>query len=455
MAYTHVEPTRTYKGWEGYVSRDKWDKEKERGVLWRSTVGDPVAFENALNSVWSTHGSRREKMGYSLTVSYAVDDVDLNDPSTWEKAEDHLEYMMDVQFPNAMWAAKAHVEAGKFHWHVFVANHDLETKKALPLVRHFQVARASDEASRMLDMDVIQPDKGKVMHSMENKALKVGEPIDDVLYGDTDARERLTKYNWREYVRSALEDAATDPRAHGSLDGMAAAIQDRGISVQVKATAKNPEPSLTYALLDDDGEVLRLGRTKCAVTGKKLGESYMFGGMLEQAARAHEQRQRAEQARARKMAQDQQVRLRQRDEDADEFGFDAMMKQLSSHWPKPKSEVPAPAVEPAEVAAHDQETEAEVPAKQPTVPKAAPPVAPPKPAVDLPIQDHVEVAGGDEDEVAGPLATEGVVTNDAATALVNDRNSVYNRVRRAKRTAADAELDRQRVLKQLGRQYGD
>ena len=308
MPVTNVKPNKALKGWSDYVTTDKSNSELSRGERFYSTSGSMENFQREAASIWNAYGQRRKKMGHSLVISYKESDVDIHDPKTWDVAEEHLKITMDERFPNATWAAVAHIDGGAFHWHAYVINHDHATGKAMPMITQKSVAAASDYAAKVLGLDVIpQPMPDKAKHPMERVAELNGEAWNDVHYGQPDALERLNSANWREYLRSVIEDATRDPRAQEGLPGIVEAIEERGVSVELKASRNGP-PGVSYALLDDDGEVMRFKRSKreakAAVTGKKLGANYTTEGLL--ATAQEHQRLLQQQQAAQRVAEVQQ-----------------------------------------------------------------------------------------------------------------------------------------------------
>lgn len=59
--------------------------------------------------------------------------------------------------------------------------------------------------------------------------------------------------------------------------------RELGVSIEKKTSAKSEaegrDPSVTYALVDDNGEVRRFGRSKAACTARKLGADYQWSAL--------------------------------------------------------------------------------------------------------------------------------------------------------------------------------
>ena len=64
------------------------------------------------------------------------------------------------------------------------------------------------------------------------------------------------------------------------FDSLRAVAREHGVSIEKKTSAKSEaegrDPSVTYALVDDNGEVRRFGRSKAACTARKLGTDYQW-----------------------------------------------------------------------------------------------------------------------------------------------------------------------------------
>src|SRR5699024_5677291 len=77
----------------------------------------------------------------------------------------------------------------------------------------------------------------------------------------------------REFLADRVDEALQDSRSV-DLDSLAEVAKEHGVSIRAK-TGKRAT-GLTYALVDENGEVRRPGRSKFASTGTKLGADYTY-----------------------------------------------------------------------------------------------------------------------------------------------------------------------------------
>src|SRR5699024_5004084 len=89
--------------------------------------------------------------------------------------------------------------------------------------------------------------------------------------------DELDKSTWREFLADRVDEALQDSRSV-DLDSLAEVAKEHGVSIRAK-TGKRAT-GLTYALVDENGEVRRAGRSKFASSGTKLGADYTYEGVL-------------------------------------------------------------------------------------------------------------------------------------------------------------------------------
>ena len=94
--------------------------------------------------------------------------------------------------------------------------------------------------------------------------------------------DQLDKSTWREFLADRVDEAIQDSRSV-DFDSLRAVARELGVSIEKKTSAKSEaegrDPSVTYALVDDDGEVRRFGRSKAACTARKLGADYQWSAL--------------------------------------------------------------------------------------------------------------------------------------------------------------------------------
>ena len=94
--------------------------------------------------------------------------------------------------------------------------------------------------------------------------------------------DQLDKSTWREVLADRVDEAIQDPRSV-DFDSLREVARELGVSIEKKTSAKSEaegrDPSVTYALVDDNGEVRRFGRSKAACTARKLGADYQWSAL--------------------------------------------------------------------------------------------------------------------------------------------------------------------------------
>ena len=92
----------------------------------------------------------------------------------------------------------------------------------------------------------------------------------------------LSKNTWREFLADRVDEALLDPRSV-DFDSLRAVAREHGVSIEKKTSAKSEsegrDPSVTYALVDNNDEVRRFGRSKAACTARKLGADYQWSAL--------------------------------------------------------------------------------------------------------------------------------------------------------------------------------
>lgn len=139
---------------------------------------------------------------------------------------------------------------------------------------HWVLKKANDKIMREMGLQVLEPHElaHDVNRSRSGKSAE-GLTVD-----------QLDKSTWREFLADRVDEALVDSRSV-DFESLRAVAREFGVSIDKKTSAKSEaegrDPSVTYALVDDNGEVRRFGRSKAACTARKLGADYQWSALHE------------------------------------------------------------------------------------------------------------------------------------------------------------------------------
>ena len=248
------------------------DVEHSRAAAWRSD------FRNAYDAIVSIEsmlkGTGRKNQALMVIQSFSKDELDPHDPMTPTIVADAAYALAKEVAPNSPCDVVVHLDSdgGNPHAHITIANVDLVTGKAARengLV-HWVLKKANDKIMREMGLRVLEPHElaHDVNRSRSGKSAE-GLTVD-----------QLDKSTWREFLADRVDEALADSRSV-DFDSLRAVARELGVSIEKKTSAKSEaegrDPSVTYALVDDNGEVRRFGRSKAACTARKLGTDYQWG----------------------------------------------------------------------------------------------------------------------------------------------------------------------------------
>ena len=248
------------------------DVKHSRAAAWRSD------FRNAYDAIASIEsmlkGTGRKNQALMVIQSFSKDELDPHDPMTPMIVADAAYALAKEVAPNSPCDVVVHLDSngGNPHAHITIANVDLVTGKAARengLV-HWVLKKANDKIMREMGLRVLEPHElaHDVNRSRSGKSAE-GLTVD-----------QLDKSTWREFLADRVDEALADSRSV-DFDSLRAVARELGVSIEKKTSAKSEaegrDPSVTYALVDDNGEVRRFGRSKAACTARKLGTDYQWG----------------------------------------------------------------------------------------------------------------------------------------------------------------------------------
>lgn len=250
------------------------DVEHSRAAAWRSD------FRNAYDAIVSIEsmlkGTGRKNQALMVIQSFSKDELDPHDPMTPMIVADSAYALAKEVAPNSPCDVVVHLDSdgGNPHAHITIANIDLVTGKAAREngLAHWVLKKANDKIMREMGLQVLEPHElaHDVNRSRSGKSAE-GLTVD-----------QLDKSTWREFLADRVDEAIQDPRSV-DFDSLREVARELGVSIEKKTSAKSEaegrDPSVTYALVDDNGEVRRFGRSKAACTARKLGADYQWGAL--------------------------------------------------------------------------------------------------------------------------------------------------------------------------------
>lgn len=248
------------------------DVKHSRAAAWRSDFRNPYDAIASIESMLK--GTGRKNQALMVIQSFSKDELDPRDPMTPMIVADAAYALAKEVAPNSPCDVVVHLDSdgGNPHAHITIANVDLVTGKAARengLV-HWVLKKANDKIMREMGLRVLEPHElaHDVNRSRSGKSAE-GLTVD-----------QLDKSTWREFLADRVDEALADSRSV-DFDSLRAVARELGVSIEKKTSAKSEaegrDPSVTYALVDDNGEVRRFGRSKAACTARKLGTDYQWG----------------------------------------------------------------------------------------------------------------------------------------------------------------------------------
>ena len=250
------------------------DVSRSRAAAWRSDFRSP---RHAIASIESMlKGSGRKNQALMVIQSFSKDELDPRDPMTPMIVADAAYALAKEVAPNSPCDVVVHLDSdgGNPHAHITIANIDLVTGKAAREngLAHWVLKKANDKIMREMGLQVLEPHElaHDVNRSRSGKSAE-GLTVD-----------QLDKSTWREFLADRVDEAIQDSRSV-DFDSLREVARELGVSIEKKTSAKSEaegrDPSVTYALVDDNGEVRRFGRSKAACTARKLGADYQWSAL--------------------------------------------------------------------------------------------------------------------------------------------------------------------------------
>ena len=250
------------------------DVKQSRAAAWRSDFRNPYDAITSIESMF--RGSGRKNQALMVIQSFSKDELDPRDPMTPTIVADAAYALAKEVAPNSPCDVVVHLDSdgGNPHAHITIANVDLVTGKAAREsgLAHWVLKKANDKIMREMGLQVLEPHA--LAHDVNRS--RSGEHAEGLTV------DELSKNTWREFLADCVDEALLDPRSV-DFDSLRTVAREHGVSIEKKTSAKSEaegrDPSVTYALVDDNGEVRRFGRSKAACTARKLGTDYQWNAL--------------------------------------------------------------------------------------------------------------------------------------------------------------------------------
>lgn len=250
------------------------DVKHSRAAAWRSDFRNPY---DAITSIKSMlRGSGRKNQALMVIQSFSKDELDPRDPMTPMIVADAAYALAKEVAPNSPCDVVVHLDSdgGNPHAHITITNVDLVTGKAAREngLAHWVLKKANDKIMQEMGLQVLEPHA--LAHDVNRS--RSGEHAEGLTV------DGLSKNTWREFLADRVDEALLDPRSV-DFDSLRAVAREHGVSIEKKTSAKSEsegrDPSVTYALVNDNDEVRRFGRSKAACTARKLGTDYQWSAL--------------------------------------------------------------------------------------------------------------------------------------------------------------------------------
>lgn len=278
MSVTDTRACGSVRGWAEYVVHGNGRSDHDRVAAFSSDLGDANQSVEAVEALIAKTSRKNE--GTKLIQSFTKEDLDPNNPDDVQRCNALGHELASRLAPSSPCIVVTHKDGagGYLHNHVFIANHDYETGKSLRTGRmHFEVAKVNDELMKDHGLSIPEPAE-LALDTMRAKAQQRGEDV--ALTGRT--VDQLTGGTWVVYCAAQVDEAMQDDRVT-DIDSLIEVAAKRGVSIKMKHTAKDVKagkpPSMTYALVDENGAVRTHKKSTFACGQKRLGADFSYNGL--------------------------------------------------------------------------------------------------------------------------------------------------------------------------------
>lgn len=267
-------------------------------------AGTPEAWcQEGLQRV---HGAATERKNEAFLITQSFSPEEFSGDNEKDVARVHgagMELAAELA-ANSPYFVATHTDAkgGHVHNHIVVLNHDYSTGKGAPksLKHHPSVRKANDCVMRDLGMEVTKQDEVHLT-PVEAHALRQGRSIDPV------PLDEINNDNWRHTLRARVTALREDPDVETMDDFMELGLT-HNVSIRSRqGRGKNKDKTyLTYALVDDNDNPLKVNNRRCSERASKLGTDFHFEQIQQRLREKQKEKEEAEKA-ALQEAQSQEL----------------------------------------------------------------------------------------------------------------------------------------------------
>ena len=254
---------------------------------------DPMAWAMEVHDR-AAESVQRKNETLNIIQSFSPEELDPSNALDVEKAHATGLEVASRLAPDCDVVVVTHTDTAHVHNHIIVANHDRSTGKAAPkeVGNAWRVRAVNDAVMKDFDLEVLA--QHEVSYSrQERMALRQGRDIDGV----EKVPSELTSDTWREFLRARVENLLDDERVVGAIDvagtdGVEPALDamediagEYGLSFSRRGRGKRKSKRSSFAIVDEDGEVLRVPKqsgsrtVKAASAGSRLGADYTLNAL--------------------------------------------------------------------------------------------------------------------------------------------------------------------------------
>lgn len=240
---------------------------------------------------------QRRNETINIIQSFSPEELDPGKPRDVERAHSAGVALAEKVAPGCDVIVATHTDTAHVHNHILIANHDRDTGYAAPkdAGNAWRVREANDRVMESYGLEVLK--QHEVSYSRDERMAQAkGLDID----GSDLSLDELTRENWREFARARIEDLLEDDRVVEALDadgeeGINSAFDvmediapEYHLSFSRKGRGKRKRERSSFAVVDDNGDVLRVtgangkGNARAASAGSRLGADFTMNGLRAQ-----------------------------------------------------------------------------------------------------------------------------------------------------------------------------
>ena len=241
--------------------------------------------------------AQRRNETINVIQSFSPEELDPGAPGDVERAHSAGLALAEKVAPGCDVIVATHTDTAHVHNHILIANHDRDTGYAAPkdAGNAWHVREANDAVMESYELEVLE--QHPVSYSRDERMAEAkGLDID----GSELSLDELTRENWREFARVRIEELVEDDRVVQALDadgeeGINSAFDvmeniapKYHLSFSRKGRGKRKSERSSFAVVDDNGDVLRVtgangkGNARAASAGSRLGADFTMNGLRAQ-----------------------------------------------------------------------------------------------------------------------------------------------------------------------------